>query len=387
MKTLKKLICLFMVSAMLVACLAGCGGSNGGSDGEKIDLIIGGIGPVTGDYSNYGTSVRNGAQLAVEEINAAGGVNGFTFVLNFQDSQGDPDSAVSAYGKLIDDGMAVSLGCVFSGECQSVVTAAKEDGILILTPSASSVDAISGSDTAFRVCFNDPAQGAASAAFIGDKDLASKVAVFYASDNDYSVGLYETFDANAAANGIEIVAVQSFTASTSTDFSTQINAIKDSGAELVFLPIYAAEASTFLTQASGKLSDMLFFGCDGLDGILTKISDPAYAENVMMLTPFAADSSDPTVQSFVADYQDKFGSVPDQFAADGYDAIYIIKAALEHTGLTKLGGSFNADMIAAMTEITVEGVTGTMTWSADGETNKDAQALIIRDGVAVAYEG
>lgn len=353
------------------------------------ELLIGGIGPLTGDYANYGTGVYNGAQLAVDEINAAGGVNGFSFTLQFEDSQGDPDSAVAAYGKLMDSGMAVSLGGTFSGETQSIVAAAKEDGILVLTPSASAKAAIEGNDCAFRVCFNDPQQGTASADYIADNKLATKVAVFYQSDIDYSAGLYDTFKTECAARSIDIAEVQTFTQTTNTDFSTQIAAIKASGAQLVFLPIYAAEASTFLTQASGKLENIPYFGCDGLDGILNKVSDPSLAEGVMMLTPFAADSTDPKVQAFVTAYKAAYNATPDQFAADGYDAVYAIKAAIEQAGVTSgnKDDTFNAKMVAAMTQITVEGVTGTMTWTADGETNKAAQAMIIKDGTAVMYEG
>ncbi len=402
MKKSTRIASMFMAGAMMFGCFAGCGKKAadptaaptdaGGTEPPVVGetaLMLGGIGPLTGDYANYGTSVRNGAQIAVDEINANGGVNGFTFVLEFQDSQANPDSAVAAYGKLMDDGMDVSLGCVLSGETQAVVTAAKEDGILLLTPSGSAKSCIEGNDAAFRVCFNDPAQGAASAKYIADNNLATKVAVFYQSDTDYSVGLYETFAAGCEDAGIEIVEVQSFTASTSTDFSTQINAIRDSGAEMVFMPFYAAEAATFATQAQGKLDEMTFFGCDGMDGILTKVSDPAVVEGLMMLTPFAADSTDENVQAFVAAYQAAYNATPDQFAGDAYDAVYAVKAALEQAGVTpeNKDDSFNAKMVAAMTGITVNGVTGTMTWTADGETNKDAKAMVITDGVAVLYEG
>lgn len=387
-----------MAGCMVFALMAGCGKTASdptsaptaapGGESAPVTLLLGGIGPLTGDYSNYGTSVRNGAQVAVDEINAAGGVNGFNFSLDFQDSAANPDSAVAAYGKLMDSGMDVSLGATFSGETQSVVAAAREDGILVLTPSGSAKSAIEGNDCAFRVCFNDPQQGTASADYIADNSLAAKVAVFYQSDIDYSVGLYETFKTQCEARGIEIVEVQTFTLGSNTDFSTQIAAIRDSGAELVFMPIYAADASTFLTQASGKLS-VPYFGCDGLDGILTKVSDPALAEGVMMLTPFAADSTAENVQSFVAAYKAAYGAAPDQFAADGYDAVYAVKAALESAGVTSENkdDTFNAKMVAAMTAITVDGVTGTMTWTPDGETSKAAQAMVIRDGVAVVYEG
>ncbi len=383
---MKKFVAVLVAVVMCAALFAGCGAkaSSGGT------ILLGGIGPLTGDYANYGTSVRNGAQLAVDEINAAGGVNGMTLTLDFQDSQGDPDSAVSAYGKLMDNGMDLSLGGVFSGETASVVAAAKEDGMFLITPSGSADKIIDGNDNAFRVCFTDSSQGVASADYIANNKLAAdgKVAVFYQSDIDYSNGLYESFKAQCATVGLEIVETQSFTDGTKTDFSTQINAIKESGVNLVFIPIYAAEASTFLTQAQGKLDGCLFFGCDGLDGILTKVSDPAQAENVMMLTPFAADSTDENVQAFVAAYEKAYSATPDQFAGDGYDAIYTIKAALEKAGVTDPDDpDMSAKVVAVMAQITVEGVTGTATWSANGETTKAAKAMIIRDGVASLYEG
>lgn len=384
----KRFASMFLAVAMMAATLTGCGGgsSSGGASGDDGNTVkIGGVGPLTGDYANYGTSVYNGAKLAVEEINAAGGINGMTVELDFQDSQGDQDSAVSAYGKLMDWGMDVSLGGVLSGETQSINAAAKNDDVLLLTPSGSAMAAIEGNDKAFRVCFNDPAQGTASANYMADNDLASRVAVFYASDVDYSVGLYETFKEQCAARNIEIVEVQTFTSSNNSDFSTQINAIAASDADMVFIPIYAAEAATFMTQAQGKL-DVPCFGCDGLDGILTKVSDPAVVEGVMLLTPFAADSSDAKVQEFVAAYKEAYNATPDQFAADGYDAVYAIKAAMEQAGVTSTAETFGSKLAQAMTQIEVEGVTGTMKWTADGEVTKNAQAMVIRDGVAVAFE-
>ena len=383
---MKKIIALLLAVLMVVS-MAACGSkkeaaSSASGDG---DVLLGLIGPMTGDYANYGTSVRNGAQIAVDEINAAGGVNGWTFTLSAQDSQGDPDSAVSAYNKLMDDGMDVSLGCVFSGEATSVITAAKADDILIVTPSSSAKACIEGNEKAFRVCFNDPAQGTVSADYIVDNNLGSKVAVFYQSDIDYSAGLYETFKAEAAVKGLEIVEEQTFTDGTKTDFSTQINAIRDSGCDVVFLPIYAAEASVFLTQAQGKLDNVVYFGCDGLDGIQTKVSDLTMIEGLMMLTPFAADAQDDMTKAFVAKYDELYKAIPDQFAADGYDAVYIVKAVMEATGKTPADEGFAAALVEAMHSVTVEGLTGTMTWDETREPNKAAKAMVFQNGVAVLF--
>ena len=383
------------VFAMLMACvmalsLMACGsksdsgdaGNNGGDSGVET-IKLGGVGPLTGGYANYGLSVQHGAQLAVDEINAAGGVSGKQLELSFQDSQGDPESAVAAYGKLMDWGMNVFLGGVLSGETASVVTAAKADDVFIMETTGSADKCIDGNDKAFRVCFYDSYQGTAAADYLSDNQLATEVGVFYQSDNDYSAGLYNAFVAECAKTGVTIKETQTFTTATNTDFSTQVNALVNSGVKVVFTPIYAEEASTFLTQAKGKFAeDVYFFGADGLDGILGKVSqDVTIADNVLMMTPFAADSTAANVQAFVKAYEAKYSATPDQFAADAYDAVYVVKAAVEAAG----GSVSGADLAAVMTSLTVEGVTGTMTWTADGNTNKAASAILYKNGVGALF--
>lgn len=383
---MKKFLCMMMAVLMVLA-MAACGGepaNNGGNDTPDATTVkIGGIGPLTGAYANYGLSEKNGAELAVKEINEAGGIAGKQIELSYQDSQGDSESAVNAYGKLMDWGMEVSLGCVLSGENASVVAAARDDDVLLLTPSGSADKCIEGNSRAFRVCFYDSYQGAAAAQYIKENNIVDTVGVLYQSDVDYSVGLYNAFVDQCGKLGITIAETQTFTASTSTDFSTQVNALVASGVKLVFIPIYAEEASTFLTQARGKFaSDVYFFGADGLDGILGKVEqDPTIANNVLMLTPFAADNPSENVQSFVKKYQEAYGATPDQFAADAYDAVYAIKAAIEKAGST------SGDALAsALTSLTVDGVTGTMTWGSDGNTSKNASAILYYDGVGTLFD-
>lgn len=391
MKSMLKLTALLLAVLLALSALVGCGKKAEWPVDETTGLVefkIGGIGPLTGDYAIYGVANKQGALLAMEEINAAGGVNGFKLVVEFQDSQGDQEKAVSAFGALLDAGMKASLGGTLSGETEAIVAAAKDSGMLTLTPTGSAKKCIQGSDSAFRICFNDPQQGEVSADYIADHKLATKVAVFYQSDNDYSVGLYETFNTEAAVKNLEIVTVQTFTNSTSTDFSTQINAIKDSGADLVFLPIYTAEAAKFLSAANEKLSGIRYFGCDGLDGILDEDGlDPKWCEGLFLLTPFLVDSTEENVVNFVKNYKAKYGQDPSQFAADGYDAIYTIAEAIKQADIKPDNtADLNSRLVAAMTKITVKGVTGTMTWSADGECQKAAQALVIKDSKYVAYE-
>lgn len=383
---MKKFLCMMMAVLMVLA-MAACGGepaNNGGNDTPDATTVkIGGIGPLTGAYANYGLSEKNGAELAVKEINEAGGIAGKQIELSYQDSQGESESAVNAYGKLMDWGMEVSLGCVLSGENASVVAAARDDDVLLITPSGSADKCIDGNDKAFRVCFYDSYQGAAAAQYIKENNIVDTVGVLYQSDVDYSVGLYNAFVDQCGKLGITIAETQTFTASTSTDFSTQVNALVSSGVKLVFIPFYAEEASTFLTQARGKFADgVYFFGADGLDGILGKVAqDPTIANNVLMLTPFSADNPAENVQSFVKKYQEAYGATPDQFAADAYDAIYAIKAAVE-----KAGSTSGAALASALTSLTVEGVTGVMTWTADGNTNKPASAILYYDGVGTLFD-
>lgn len=383
---MKKFLCMMMAVLMVLA-MAACGGepaNNGGNDTPDATTVkIGGIGPMTGPYANYGLSEKYGAELAVKEINEAGGIAGKQIELSYQDSQGESESAVNAYGKLMDWGMNISLGGVLSGETASIVAAARDDDVLLLTPSGSADKCIDGSSLAFRVCFYDSFQGAAAAQYIKDNDIVDTVGVLYQSDVDYSVGLYNAFVEKCGELGITIAETQTFTSTTSTDFSTQVNALVASGAKLVFIPIYAEEASTFLTQARGKFADdVYFFGADGLDGILGKVEqDTSLANNVLMLTPFAADNPAENVQSFVKKYQEAYGATPDQFAADAYDAIYAIKAAVE-----KAGSTSGAALASALTSLTVEGVTGTMTWGSDGNTNKPASAILYYDGVGTLFD-
>ena len=356
---------------------AGSSSSSSSSSAAAGTIKIGGIGPLTGPYANYGVSVSQGAKLAVEEINAAGGINGMQVELQYEDSQGDPESGVNAYGKLMDWGMQLSLGGVFSGETASIVAAAMEDDIMLLTPSGSADAILEGNDKAFRVCFYDSFQGAAAAQYVVDNNMATEVGVFYQSDLDYSKGLYKSFEERANQIGLTIKEVQTFTNGTNTDFSTQINALVNAGVKVVFIPIYAEEASTFLTQAKGKFgSDVYFFGADGLDGILGKVEqDVTIADNVLMLTPFAAEDPAENVQAFVAAYEKAYEATPDQFAADGYDAVYIYKAAVE-----KAGSTSGEALAQTMQSLSVTGVTGTMTWGADGNTNKAASAILSKNG-------
>ena len=392
----KRLVGLMMAAVMAVSLTACSGGSAGGSgaggssetSGAAADngsgvLKIGGIGPVTGDAAVYGQAVRNASELAVKEINEAGGINGMTVEFKFEDDEHDPEKAVNAYNTLKDWDMDMLVGTVTSGPCIAVAAESANDNLFQLTPSGSAVECLV-SDNVFRVCFSDPNQGAASAQYIGEHGLASSVAVIYDSSDVYSSGIYETFEKESKNQPFEIVATAAFTSDSNTDFTVQLQKAKESGAELIFLPIYYKETSLILTQANSMGYAPMFFGCDGLDGLLTVENfDTGLAEDVMLLTPFAADAEDELTKAFVANYEAAYATTPNQFAADAYDAIYIIKAAAEAGGVTAdMSVSDMSDaMKAAMVTISLDGLTGEeMTWTADGEPSKAPKAVKIVDG-------
>lgn len=363
--------------------------ATGGADEVKGTLVIGGIGPITGAAAVYGNNVKNGAQLAVDEINAAGGVNGYYLDFKFQDDEHDAEKSVNAYNKLMDEGMQVLMGTVTSAPCIAVAAVALDDNMFMLTPSGSAVECVANPN-AFRICFSDPDQGIGSADYIAEHQLASKIAVFYNVSDVYSTGIYEKFAAEAAAKGLEVVTAQAFTKDSATDFSVQIQKIKESGAELVFLPIYYQEASLFLEQAAAAGLETKYFGCDGLDGVIGQLGDKAaLAEGVMLLTPFVADSKEEKSAAFTAAYEKAFGETPIQFAADAYDAIYTLKAALEEANVTDPDidcSSLSDALTAAMLKITVDGVTGSMTWSESGEPTKTPKAMVIKDGTYASMD-
>lgn len=385
MRKMKRVAALALVSALTVSMFAGC------SKKENDDkFYIGGLGPLTGTAAQYGEAVDNAAKLAVDEINAAGGINGYEIEYKFEDDVADPEKAVNAYNSLVDWGMKILVGNVTSGAASAVAPLTYDNNMFQITPSASSTDVIK-ENNAFQVCFTDPNQGAASAKYIAEKKLATKVAVIYDSSDIYSSGIHQKFMEEAKAQGLNVVTEQAFTADSKTDFSVQVQKCKAEGADLVFLPIYYTEATLILETADSIGFKPTFFGCDGLDGILAVDGfDKKLAEDVMLLTPFSADSKDENVQKFVKSYKEKNNdTVPNQFAADAYDSIYIIKTAIEKADLKPDASvsDINDALKKAMTEITYDGLTGKgMTWAATGEVNKAPMAVIIKNGVYTSFE-
>ena len=402
---MKKLMALMLTGMLAVGALAGCGGSSSSSSGESAAPAeaaaegeaaasgdatwkIGEIGPITGGAAIYGLDVAHGAELAVKEINEAGGIGGYQIEYKYEDDEHDAEKSVNAYNTLKDWGMQILLGTVTSTPCTAVAAETANDQMFQLTPSGSSLDCIAN-DNCFAVCFNDPQQGAKSAQYISTHFADAKIATIYDSSTPYSAGIESTFEAEAETLGLNVVVTTSFTVDSATDFSAQIQQIKDAGADFVFLPIYYTEASIILQQAADAGLAVTYFGCDGMDGILgVENFDTSLAEGLMLLTPFAADATDDLTVNFVTNFKEAYGNTPNQFGADAYDGMYALKAAIEAAGITP--DASTADICealkASIQTISVEGLTGTITWAASGEPDKEPKAVKIEGGNYVSIE-
>lgn len=386
-----KIIALVMAVAMLASCVIGCGkqdadpSSDGNTDAGTFKVGL--TGPLTGDTAIYGSAAQRGAQIAFDEINALGGVQ---FEFKAEDDLADGETAVNAYNNLVDWGMQMFIGTVTSGAGIAVSSVAYEDRMFALTPSASSVDVIDGKDNVYQVCFTDPNQGIGSADYMAENMKDAKIAIIYRNDDAYSQGIHDTFVAEAKEKGLEVVYEGTFTKDTQTDFSVQLTAAKVKEADTIFLPIYYQPASVILTQAKDMGYAPVFFGVDGMDGILTMEGfDPTLAEGVMLLTPFSADAKDEKTQNFVKAYNDKYGETPNQFAADGYDAAYIFYQAVKASGVTAdmKASDICEKFIETFKTLSFDGVTGTgMTWKETGEVSKAPMAVVIKDGAYVLPE-
>lgn len=382
---MKKFLSLSLIVLLCMGMLTGCGGGGTANNGDNAAAIkVGGTGPLTGGAAIYGIAVKQAAEMAVEEVNAKGGLQ---FELKYEDDANDAEKAVNAFNNLIDWGMQISLGSVTSTPGTATSDLSQENKIFTITPSGSSTKVIEGKDNVFQMCFTDPNQGTASAQYISEQKLATKIAVIYKNDDVYSTGIYEKFMEKANELGLDVVSVSTFTTDSQNDFSVQLTDAKNAGADLVFLPIYYEAASLILTQANTMGYEPTFFGVDGMDGILTLEGfDTSLAEGVMLLTPFSADADDELTKNFVANYKEKYGETPNQFAADAYDSIYALHNACTEGGVTAdmSAEEINDIMIQQFTSMTFDGLTGdSMTWNSNGEVSKSPKAVVIKDGVYV----
>ena len=386
---MKKMITM-MLALLMAVMMTGCSG--GGNDTPKATAFkLGGSGPLTGPAAIYGQDVYDAAKLAVEEINALD--TSVKFELNFLDDAHDPEQAISCYGSLKDWGMQLSLMCVTSKPCAAVTPLYDEDNTFAITPSGSSTTVVQIDNNyygnVFQMCFTDPNQGIASADYMAANALGTKIAIVYQDDIDYSVGIYEKFAEEAKAKGLNVVYVGSFQNGTN-EFGTYLQNAQAAGADVVFLPIYYTEASMILTQADTMGYKPVFFGVDGMDGILAVEGfDTKLAEGVYLLTPFAPDATDDLTVKFVSGFQKAYGRTPTQFAADAYDAVYALYQGLTKAGCTPdMSASAVCDaLVKQFTSMSFDGLTGAgVTWKATGEVSKSPKAVVIKNGTYVSAE-
>ena len=350
---------------------------------ETVTLKIAHIGPTTGAAALYGLATLHGAEVAAAEINEAGGK--YKIELINEDDEHNVEKVINAYNAALDAGAQMILGTTTSKPCEAAGAQGYTERVFFLTPSASSTAVIEDKDNVFQICFTDPNQGKASAQYIAEHKLGQKIAVIYNNADVYSTGIRDTFVPTAQELGLEIVSETTFTDET-TDFTVQVADAQNAGADIVFLPIYYTPASMILKTSADKGFTPIFFGVDGMDGILSVEGfDTSLAEGVMLLTPFVATAEDELTKNFVAKYQEKFNEIPIQFAADAYDGIYILVAAAEKAGITSdMAPEEACDLlISAMLEIEVTGITGTMTWDESGAVTKTPMAATIVNGVYV----
>ena len=382
---MKKFLALMLAVVMIAAMCTACGSK--GYTSENTEYVIGASGPLTGAAAVYGVAVQNSAQMAVDEINAAGGLNGIKFKLVMMDDKHDAANISSNYSSLLEGGMQVSLGTVTTAPGMEFKNLANDDNVFFLTPSASG-DKIPEFENGFQMCFADGNQGKVAADFINQNFAGQTIGVFFKSDDPYSTGIFDQFKANLDASVTYIET--SFSAANETDFSVQIDTLKD--CKFVFMPIYYTPASIFMTQAKDILpADAVYYGCDGFDGIDSAegFDINAIPQSVTMLSHFNSKAESGPAKEFIDKYVAAYGAdTLNQFGASAYDCVYAIYGAMQNAinagkeipvdiSASDLCDILKADFAGGYT--VTDAVTGeSITWEAHGYVNKTAIQYVIK---------
>ena len=350
----KRITALAVVCMLSLASLVGCGG--GGTEGQtsNADTVkIGGLAPLTGNLSIYGIATDNGVKMAIDEINAAGGVLGKQIEYIVYDEKGDATEAVNAYNKLIQsDQIDALIGDVTSNPSIAVAQQAAKDGIPMISATGTAADITKAGENVFRVCFIDPYQGETMADYAYKKLGAKTAAILYNASDDYSVGLTDAFVSTADKLGLQIVAKESY-AKGDVDFKSQLTKIAGQNPDVLFIPVYYEDVALIVQQAKSAGISAQLLGADGWDGVLDKVEDKSVLEGAMYCCGFSLQSQDAKVQEFIQKYTDKYGEAPKGFSAQGYDAAYLLVQAIEEAGSTD-----KAAVVEAMKNIQFDGVTG-----------------------------
>ena len=383
---MKKFFALLMAAMMIMAMFAGCAATKYTAD--NTEFIIGVSGPLTGDAAIYGVAVKNSAQMAVDEINAAGGLNGVMFKLIAMDDKHDATLVSGNYSAMLEGGMQLSLGTVTTAPGLEFKNLSAEDNVFFLTPSASG-DKIPENPNGYQMCFADGNQGKVAADFVNKNFAGQTIGVFYKADEDYSKGIFNQFKANLDAS-VTIIET-SFTAAGATDFSTQIDTLKD--CEFIFMPTYYDPASLFMTQAKDILSPTaVYYGCDGFDGIDSKegFDINSIPQKVTMLSHFNSKATEGTAKEFIDKYVAKYGAdTLNQFGASAYDCVYALYGAMKKAmdEGKKIDVTISASNLCEILKAQFAGgytvtnaVTGeNISWDSTGYVNKTAIQYVIKE--------
>ena len=358
----KKTFAAVMALAMILG-LTACGGKN--YTAKNTEYVIGFSGPLTGPAAVYGVAVQNSAQMAVDEINAAGGLDGVKFKLVAKDDTHDATKVAANYSSMLEEGMQVSLGTVTTTPGLEFTNLSAEDNVFFITPSASGDD-IPKNDNGFQMCFADGNQGKVAADYVNSTDF-KKIGIFYKSDDAYSNGIYKQFKENLDSSIETVEAV--FTDANATDFSAQISTLKD--CKFILMPIYYTPASIFMTQAKDTIAkDAVYYGCDGFDGLAGQFEDfSVIPQEVSMLSHFDSNATEGAAADFIKKYTEKYGAdTLNQFGASAYDCVYAIYNAMK--AAVDAGEKIDVTISASdLCEILKAQFTGDFSYS--GVTGKD----------------
>ena len=362
---------MVLVAALLTVPLAGCGNTSGGSGDE---IVIGGLAPLTGSVAQYGVAVDNAVKMAVDDINAKGGLLGKRIKYISYDEKGDPTEATNAYTRLVDQDKIVALiGDVTSAPCEAVAQQAARDKLPMITPSGTSEAITTYGENVFRACFIDPYQGQLMASYASKKLNAKTAAILFDNGDPYSSGIADAFEAAAKALGMTITNKEGY-ASKSTDFNSQLTKIKAGNPDVLLLPVYYNDVVLIAKQAKDQGLTATLLGADGWDGVASEVAKKSddikkLLNNAYFCSQYSASSSDPALQNFLKTYKEKYNEEPNMFAVLGYDAMQIMAAAIEKAGTTD-----SAAVIKALRETNYKGLTGTTTF--DDKRNPVREAII-----------
>ncbi len=376
MKSMLRRCAVLLMACTMLLSLAACGGGKNYTAKNK-EFVIGFSGPLTGDAAVYGTAVKNSAQMAIDEINAAGGLNGVKFKLVATDDTHDAKKVATNYATMYEGGMQVSLGTVTTAPGLEFSKLSAEDNVFFLTPSASGDD-IPKKDNGFQMCFADGNQGKVAADYVNSTGL-KKIGIFYKSDDAYSNGIYKQFKENLDSS---IETVEAVFTGKAQDFGAQISTLKD--CTFIFMPIYYQPASVFMTQAKDVIAkDAVYYGCDGFDGLAGQFEDfSVIPQEVSMLSHFDSNAKSGAAADFVKKYTEKYGAdTLNQFGASAYDCVYAIynamKAAVDSG--TKIDVTISASDLCDILkkqftgDFSYSGVTGNdIKWEKSGYVSKEA---------------